>query len=31
MFELLYHPEATQEVKALPDVLRGKMARLLVQ
>lgn len=31
MFELLYHPEAAQEVKALPDVLRGKMARLLVQ
>ena len=22
MFELLYHPEAAQEVKALPDVLR---------
>ncbi|CNH69867.1 type II toxin-antitoxin system RelE/ParE family toxin [Yersinia pekkanenii] len=31
MFELLYHPEAVQEVEGLPDILRGKMARLLDQ
>ncbi|PQQ38886.1 hypothetical protein C6H68_04965 [Photorhabdus luminescens] len=31
MFELLYHPEAAEEVENLPGVLRGKMARLLDQ
>ncbi|CQJ65966.1 Phage-related protein [Yersinia intermedia] len=31
MFELLYHPMAVQEVEDLPDILRGKMARLLDQ
>lgn len=31
MFELFYHPEAVQEVADLPEVLRGKMTRLLDQ
>ncbi|OBU06231.1 type II toxin-antitoxin system RelE/ParE family toxin [Morganella psychrotolerans] len=29
MFKLIYHPKAVSELKALPDVLRGKMLRLL--
>ncbi|MBP2167913.1 hypothetical protein J2125_001105 [Erwinia toletana] len=31
MFQLNYHPEAVEEVAALPDSLRGKMVRLLDQ
>ena len=31
MFTLLYHPQAKQEAAALPEPLKGKMARLLNQ